>query len=105
MAENAISFTFEGNKIKYTYTKHWNRGIARITIDGNDYGTIDACSASTQWQQSVTFPSSGNLPAGVHTLHIANTGQSNCGSTDAYKYIDVDKFEILYKRILTMTSF
>ncbi len=101
VAENAISFTFEGNKIKYTFTKHWNRGIARITIDGTDYGTVDACSATTQWQQSVTFPSSGNLPAGVHTLHIANTGQTTCTTNPSCAtisncmYIDVDTLEVL----------
>lgn len=85
--ESGVTFTFVGDQITYVYTKHWNRGIAGITIDGVDKGTIDACSGYTQWQQSRTYSSLGS---GVHTIHISNTGQSTCGSTNDYRYIDVD---------------
>jgi hypothetical protein len=86
-AESGVTFTFTGNQITYYYTKHWNRGIAAITIDGVDKGTIDACSGTTQWQVPQTYY---NLGGGVHTIQIANTGQSNCGGTSDYRYIDVD---------------
>lgn len=87
-AQDAITFTFEGSKITYYYTKHWNRGKAGITIDDIDKGVIDACSATTQWQQSALF---SGLGAGVHTIHISNLGQSSCGAGSSYMYIDVDK--------------
>lgn len=40
-AEDAATFTFEGQSITYYYTKASNRGIAAVTIDGIDRGTIN----------------------------------------------------------------
>lgn len=92
IAEDAATFTFEGNKIRYYYTRASNRGIAAVTIDGVHYANIDMCSPTTVWGGSDIFPSSGSLPAGVHTIHISNTGSTSCGAGNTY--IDIDRFRI-----------
>jgi hypothetical protein len=90
-AGDTVSFTFVGNKIKYHYTRHWNRGIAVITIDGVNYGEVNACSGTTEWHRSDTFPpGSATLGAGVHTINITNSGRTTCGTGSNYTYIDVD---------------
>jgi hypothetical protein len=84
IAEDAVTFTFEGTQIQYFYTRANNRGRAAVTIDGIDRGFVDQCSANTQWQASTLF---NGLGGGTHTIHIANAGPTGCAGS----YIDVDK--------------
>jgi len=85
--ENAVKFTFSGSSITYVFTKATNRGKAAVTIDGIDKGVLDLYFGSTQWQQSKTYD---NLGSGIHTIHIAVSGDKNINSTDYY--IDLDRF-------------
>lgn len=87
--EDAFTFTFTGSQVRYYFTKASNRGIARVTIDGVDYGTIDLYSPNAQWQQSVLYASLG---PGIHTIHIAVSGQKNANSTGFF--IDVDRLDV-----------
>jgi hypothetical protein len=84
-ADDAIVFTFVGDGITYWYTRAWNRGIAKVTIDGNFVQTIDLYAPNVAWQQSIRWP----LADGTHTLHIAVTGDRNPNSQGTY--IDVDQ--------------
>lgn len=87
-ADNAVVFTFYGDGITYRYTKAANRGIAKVTIDGNFVGAVDLYSAATAWQQTTRWA----LASGTHTIHIAVTGEKNWNSSGTY--IDVDQFEV-----------
>jgi len=87
--EDAVAFTFSGTQVTWYFTKAFNRGKAVVTIDGVDKGIVDLYSASTQWQQSITY---SGLGSGIHTIHISVAGQKNPSSTDYY--VDVDKFVI-----------
>jgi len=87
--DNAVSFTFTGDSVTYLYTKGSNRGVASVTIDGVDKGTIDLYSGPSQFQQGTTYSGLGST---IHTIHIAATGQKN-GASNGY-YIDVDAFKV-----------
>jgi len=89
VAGNAFTLTFVGNNVRYYFTSSTNRGIAHVTIDGIDYGVVDLYAATPQFQQSVLY---SNLGAGIHTIHIAVSGQKNPASSNYY--IDVDRFDV-----------
>lgn len=87
-ADDAIVFTFIGDGITYWYSKVWNRGIAKVTIDGNFVQTIDLYNPNVVWLQSIRWP----LAFGTHTIHIAMTGDKHPNSQGTY--IDVDQFVV-----------
>lgn len=89
VAEDAFTATFTGSQVRYYFTKSTNRGIAHVTIDGVDYGSVDLYAPSPQFQQSVLY---SGLGAGIHTIHITVSGQKNVSSSDYY--IDVDRLDI-----------
>lgn len=97
--ENAVSFTFMGDSVTYLYTKSTNRGKASVTIDGVDKGLLDLYASSPQFQQGTLY---SGLGSGVHTIHVAATGQKN-GSSNGY-YIDVDTFKVgsVYNRTVAV---
>lgn len=88
--EDAVTFTFEGNRIHYYYTKAANRGWAAVSIDGGQLYLIDLYSSNTVWHASTTIPplSEPALPWGIHTIHISATGDQHPSASD--DYIDVD---------------
>jgi hypothetical protein len=81
--------TFLGSQVRYYFTRTYNRGKASVTIDGVDKGLVDLYAPSTQWQQSVNY---ANLGPGVHTIHIAVSGQRNPSSSGYF--IDVDRLDV-----------
>jgi hypothetical protein len=76
-AQDAMSFTFTGTEVTYIYTAGPDRGIAAITIDGIDRGTLDAYSAEAPHEQRVSYP----LNFGTHNLHVSVTGKANPRAT------------------------
>jgi bacillopeptidase F len=88
-AQYAATFTFTGTQVTYKYSKHSQRGIVKVTIDGIDKGTIDLYSATLLLQQSTTYSSLGS---GIHTIHLMVTGTKNPSSTDVM--VDVDAFQV-----------
>ena len=93
--EDAVTFTFTGDNISYFFTKTWNRGKVAVTIDGVDKGLIDLYSFSSAWKQVVTW---SGLGSGVHTIHLAVSGQKHPDSTDYYIDVDMLKAGTAYNR-------
>jgi hypothetical protein len=85
----AATFTFTGTQVAYLYSKHTQRGIVQVTVDGIDKGTIDLYSATLLLQQSTTY---GSLGSGTHTIHIMVTGTKNSNATDVM--VDADAFNV-----------
>ena len=86
-----VRFTFIGNSITWYFTKANNRGMAGVTIDGENknyyYGYFDLYSPLTIRNQAQTF---NGLGGGVHTITIYNIHQKNPLSIGYL--IDIDKF-------------
>ncbi|MFN8007377.1 MAG: fibronectin type III domain-containing protein [Terriglobia bacterium] len=90
----ASTLTFTGTQVTYYYSKHSQRGIAQVTIDGVDKGTIDlfyngSSPPGPLLQQTTTYPSLGS---GIHTIHVEVTGTKNASSTGTL--IDIDAFKV-----------
>jgi putative flippase GtrA len=84
-----VEIAFEGKALTYVYTKAQNRGIASVTVDGVDRGTVDLYSAETKWQSRTRFCCFG---AGRHVAVIRLTGRANPQSRG--KFIDLDSFTV-----------
>ncbi len=80
-----IVFAFDGKALTYVFTRALNRGIAAVTIDGEDQGTIDLYARSTEWQVSRRFCC---FAPGRHTAVIRVTGRSRPEATG--RFVDVD---------------
>lgn len=93
--ESGVTFTFTGDTVTYVYTKHPNRGKAKIYIDGIGYADVDLSlptGSATQWQQSTTYTNLSSGFGGIHTIHISVGGAGQAGGT----YIDVDAIIVGY---------
>jgi hypothetical protein len=84
-AESAFKCTFSGDTVTYYFTKASNRGMAGIVIDGVNWGDLDLYSPTTIWQERKVYT---DLGSGVHTLHVAVTGQPS-GT-----YVDLDALRV-----------
>lgn len=82
------SFKFNGDSLKWWYTKFNKGGIAKMTIDSVDKGNVDLYNATLQTKQSTTY---SGLGAGNHTAVVTNTGTKNASSTGYW--ITHDAFE------------
>ncbi len=60
------SHVFSGRRIKLAVSTYWSCGVAKILIDGVDYGTCNLNSATMAWNVKI-FTASG-LAKGNHTL-------------------------------------
>jgi hypothetical protein len=83
-----IRFAFEGAELTYVFTKAVNRGIAAITIDGIDQGSVDLYSVKPKWQSSVHFTPG----PGRHLLVIRVTGRSRPAAIG--KFVDLDALQV-----------
>ncbi len=75
-----MSVTFTGTAVQWIGPKNNNGGIADVSIDGTDAGTVDTYAAAGKSFQQVLFTKSG-LAAGSHTLTITVTGNQNPASS------------------------
>ena len=64
--------SFEGTQITYVYTKAFNRGIARVKLDGISRGDIDLYSQKVEWPSRMVF---GGLAAGKHIFELTVAGR------------------------------
>ncbi|MEW6404538.1 MAG: hypothetical protein AB1649_22300, partial [Chloroflexota bacterium] len=83
---NYVDLIFTGRGLIFIYTASPNRGLIDVYIDGSKIDTIDAYSATTEWQSTWI---STTLTNGTHTVRFVHAG----GGTD--KNIDVDAITIL----------
>jgi hypothetical protein len=85
----SFTATFTGDAFRWITTTGSNRGIAQVTIDGVDHGTVDTYTPRVGWQQPV-FEAAG-LGGGEHTVVITVTGDANPASTN--RVIEIDAIE------------
>jgi fibronectin type 3 domain-containing protein len=95
-AGSTVSFTFYGTGIKWYSLLDTNRGIAEVTVkdlDGKVIKTenVDLYNASLTMQHEAFHIY--NLPLGIYTIEIRNTGNRKASSSNTY--IDNDCFEVL----------
>ena len=90
-AAASVTVAFEGTYLAWIARKSPVYGIAEVTLDGRNLGTIDLYSASSEWQRKVW--GSGTLESGRHTVIIAWTGTKSTSATDTN--INVDAFDIV----------
>jgi hypothetical protein len=84
-----VEIEFEGKALTYVYTKAANRGIASVTVDGVEQGTVDAYSAQTQWQSRTRFCC---FAPGQHVAVVRVTGRADPRSKG--KFVDLDSFTV-----------
>jgi hypothetical protein len=77
--------SFRGTGIRYVYTKAYNRGKARVSVDGRECAVVDLYDRRIVWQ---SFTECGGLPPGDHTLEIRVLGSRNPASKDTV--VDID---------------
>jgi SpoIID/LytB domain protein len=88
-AAGSCSVSFNGAYLAWLAKKSSVYGIAKLTLDGVDQGTVDLYSASATYGK---VWETGTLSDGAHTLKIEWTGTKNSLATD-YN-ISVDAFDI-----------
>jgi hypothetical protein len=83
------SHAFSGRRVKIAVATYWSCGVARILIDGVDFGTVNLNSAAMTWNVSI-FTASG-LAKGNHTLTIEITGTGGQGDLH---FVNVQSIEV-----------
>lgn len=81
----AFEFRFEGTRVTWVFTKAFNRGKARVFLDGTEAAVLDLYAPMTAWQQRRTFPAGG---PGPHLLRVEVLPEKNPASTGST--VDVD---------------
>jgi hypothetical protein len=81
------AFSFHGTAITYVYTKAFNRGRARVTIDGQQRAILDLYDPKIVWRASTVF---SGLPPGDHLLEVSVLNSRRPASQDTY--VDIDEF-------------
>jgi hypothetical protein len=82
----AATFSFQGTGITYVYTKAFNRGRARVSIDGQERAILDLYDPRIVWRASTVF--SGLAPGG-HVFEISVLNSRSPASQDTY--VDIDE--------------
>jgi hypothetical protein len=85
----SCTVSFNGTSLAWLAKKSPSYGIVRLTLDGDDRGTVDLYNASTLYAK---VWETGTLEEGTHILKIERTGEKNALATD--KNISVDAFDI-----------
>jgi hypothetical protein len=77
--------SFQGTGIRYVYTKAYNHGKARVSVDGKECAVVDLYDRKIVWQ---SFTDCGGLLPGGHTLEIRVLESRNPASKDTV--VDID---------------
>lgn len=86
VAEDTVSFAFEGSQIEWYSIRGSNRGIAAVSVDNGPETLVDLYSADIQWNKIVWR--SPVLTPGEHTLRIRVTGNRHPASIGDYIVVD-----------------
>jgi hypothetical protein len=77
----SLGASFSGDSITWVFPKTTASGIARVTIDGTDKGTVDQYAGAFAPKQTAVF---NGLGAGDHTIVITNTATKNGLSSNTF---------------------
>lgn len=84
----AFEFVFYGTSITWVFTKAFNRGMARVLLDGHQIAVLDLYTPLVEWQQRASFSAAG---PGPHRIRVEVLGQKNPASEGTF--IDLDLLE------------
>lgn len=84
----AFEFEFQGDSVTWVFTRAFNRGKARVLLDGKETAVVDLYAPQTEWQQRQTFRAAG---PGRHLLRVEVLGERNPAA--AGTHVDVDLLE------------
>lgn len=73
--------SFSGSSITWVFTETSASGVAKVTIDGVDKGTVDQYSPTIAYKQTQVF---SGLSGGNHTIVITNNKTKNAASSNTY---------------------
>jgi hypothetical protein len=82
---NAV-FSFQGTEITYVYTKAFNRGRARVSVDGQERAILDLYDPQIVWRASTVF---SGLAPGTHVFEVSVLNSRSPASQDTY--VDIDE--------------
>ncbi|MHB1125645.1 MAG: fibronectin type III domain-containing protein [Bacillota bacterium] len=85
------SYTFYGTGVEWLTDTGYNRGIAKVTLDGGDPVLVDLYSSN--WAYQVRVYKRQGLALGKHTLRVEVTGSKSPTSSDTW--VGMDAFEVL----------
>jgi len=80
------TFSFQGTGITYVYTKAFNRGRARVSIDGQERAILDLYDPQIIWRSSTVF---SGLAPGEHVIEVSVLNSRSPASQDTY--VDIDE--------------
>ena len=87
-AGSSVTIKFDGVYLRWIAKKSTGYGVAKITVDGEDAGTVNLYSTGTSYPK---VWDTGMLPMGTHTVTMTWTGTSGGGGT----MIGVDAFDVI----------
>ena len=82
---DGFRFEFQGTEISWVYTKAFNRGMAVVSIDGEEKQTVDAYSPEIHWQSRTTL---SGLSDSEHVLEVRVAEDKHPDAT--HRFVDVD---------------
>lgn len=85
----AFEFEFQGESVTWVFTRAFNRGKARVLLDGNEVAVVDLYAPQTEWQQRRNFRAA---TPGRHRLRVEVLGERNPAA--AGTHVDVDLLEV-----------
>ena len=83
---DGFRFQFQGGEISWVYTKAFNRGMAAVSIDGEEKETVDLYSSETHWQSRTTL---SGLSDSEHVLEVRILEDKHPDAT--HRFVDVDQ--------------
>jgi len=89
----SVTVTFEGTYLAWIARRSPVYGMAEVTLDGQNLGTIDLYDAGAGMGRQQKVWGSGTLEPGVHTVTISCTGEKNPAATDTI--VGIDAFDVV----------
>ena len=83
---DSFRFQFQGGEISWVYTKAFSRGMAAVSIDGEEKETVDLYSSDIHWQSRTTL---SGLSDSEHVLEVRVLEDKHSDATD--RFVDVDQ--------------
>jgi hypothetical protein len=85
----AFELRFDGSAVAWVFTRAYNRGLARVSIDGRESAIVNLYSSEIEWRREKRFPTVG---PGPHVLRVEILGRKIPASTGTA--IDIDLLRV-----------